>query len=243
MGADDDAVGNRQHVRHIVDIDAGIGEDRHALEHVLDLAQVGLHRGLARQWSRYQDRIGKRGEDRTLGAQFDRALVERMGEFGIDVEQELHVAAPKIASEPRRTGAIGLPYAHVGSKDTGEDLAHEFGAGRGANRDTGLRIPQIIDTEGHFESGLDRLDDRRHGGHAFERGRKDIRSVILIAEHDGIDAALLQLVDILQHIGNELLDACCRIIERRARQGPDMGHGDDGLLSGAKEIERHVVVS
>ena len=165
-----------------------------------------------------------------------------MGELGVDVEQELHVVAAEIAAQAEGAGAIGLPEPHVGREQAGEDLAHEACAGRGGDGDAGERIPEIIDAERDLEMRLDRLHDGGHAGQAFRRRLEDIGAVVLVAEHDGVDAARLQSVDILEHAFDQLGDAAVRVIERRAGQGADMGHGDHDFRLVAQEVENHAEI-
>ena len=68
--------------------------------------------------------------------------IERMREFGVDVEEHLHVGPAEIAAQARGRSAIGAPQPHVGSKQPGEDLAHEARARRGADGDAGERDPR-----------------------------------------------------------------------------------------------------
>ena len=77
-----------------------------------------------------------------------------MGEFGVDVEQQLHVVAAEVAAQAQRARGIRLPQPHVGGEQAGEDLAHEARAGRRADGDAGGRVPEIIDAKGHLEQRL-----------------------------------------------------------------------------------------
>ena len=74
MGADDAAVGDRENVADIVDAHAGIGEQRRAGDGVADAFEIGSVDGMAGQRTGDQNGVGKRGEYRAFGAQFDRAL-------------------------------------------------------------------------------------------------------------------------------------------------------------------------
>src|SRR5271157_4380420 len=98
MRADHHAVGYAQDFADIVDVDAGVGEYRHGLDRVANAAQVRAIDRFAGNRSGDQDRVGERGEDGAPGAQFDRTLIERMGELSVDVEQELHVVASEMAA-------------------------------------------------------------------------------------------------------------------------------------------------
>ena len=83
------------------------------------------------------------------------------------------------------------------------------------------------------------LNDGGHRGHALGRRLEDIGPVVLVAEHDRIDAARLQGLDVLEHAFDQLQDAAIRIIERRARKGADMGHGDHDFRLVAEKLEHH----
>jgi hypothetical protein len=205
--ADDDAISNGEDVRNVVDVDAGVGEDGHVLDRLADFAQVGLVGRLAGDRTRDQDRVRKRGEHSATRSQLDWPLVERMGELGIDVEEQLQVATPEIAPEPHCARAVRLPDAHVGGEYAGEDLAHEAGAGRSRDRDARLRVPEIVDAERHFQCGLHRRYHGRHRRHAFRSGFEQVWAVVLVAEHDGVDAARLQLLHIGEHAVDELRHA------------------------------------
>ena len=115
-----------------------------------------------------ETRIASASDEKTalFARKRDRALVERMGELGVDVEQELHVVAAETVAQPEGAGAVGLPEPHVGREQAGEDLAHEARARRSGNGDAGERIPEIIDAERHLEMRLNGLDD---GGHRRPR--------------------------------------------------------------------------
>ena len=195
--------------------------------------------GLPGQRSGDQDRVGQRGEDGAFGAQGDRALVERMGELRVDVEEELHVVAAELAAQAQSACGIGAPKPHVGGEDAGEDLAHEARSGRGADGDAGDRVPEIVDAEGDLEMGLRGLDHRGHRRHPLGRRREDVGAIVLIAEHDRIDAARLQIVDVGDDAFDQLRDAAVRVIERRAGEGADVGHGDDDFRLVAEEVENH----
>jgi len=100
-------------------------------------------------------------------------------------------------------------------------------------------VPQIVDAEGDLERGLERRHHRRHARDAFRRRGEAIGSVVLIAEHDGVDAALLQFFDISRGVFDQPVHAAIGVVQRRSRQRPDMSHRDDDFASRAEKIERH----
>ncbi len=102
-----------------------------------------------------------------------------------------------------------------------------------------IGIPEIIDAERDLEMGLRGLNHGGHRGHAFGRRLEHIGTIVLVAEHDRIDAARLQGLDILEHAFDQLQDAAVRVIERRAGQGADMRHGDHDFRLVAEEVEDH----
>ena len=83
------------------------------------------------------------------------------------------------------------------------------------------------------------LDHRGHRRHAFRRRREEVRAIVLVAEHDRIDPAGLQILDILDDAFDQLCHAAVRVIERRAGQSADVGHGDDDFGLFAEEVENH----
>ena len=68
---------------------------------------------------------------------------------------------------------------------------------------------------------------------------KTIGAIVLIAEHDRVDAARLQILDVREHAFDQLRDAAVRVVERRAGQGADVGHGDHDFRLVAEEVENH----
>ena len=66
MRADDCAVADREDLRDIVDVDAGVGEDRRVGHGVLRFPEVGDLHGLAGHRPGDEDDVGERGEDRAL---------------------------------------------------------------------------------------------------------------------------------------------------------------------------------
>src|SRR5205823_14569651 len=98
-------------------------------------------------------------------------------------------------------------------EEAGENLTHEACTGHRAQGDGGFRIPQIVDAEWHLEAWFHGFDDACKSGDRFDRRLVDIRTIVLIAEHDGIDAARLQAFDIAGHIIVKLGDAATRILK------------------------------
>ena len=237
VGADDTAVGHTQHIGDIVEIDAGIGEDRHILDRLGNLVEADCSVALAGDGARDEDRIGERGEDRAAGAQAQRPRIQRGREFRIDVEQQFEVAHAQIPPRLQRAVTIRHPEPHVGGIDAGEDFAHEFGARGGGDRDARHRIPQVVHAEGHTDAITQEGDDCAHRGDGADRRLQRIGPVVLVAEHDRIDAAILQRLQIHRGLLDEAVHAGLLVIQRRARQGADMHHADDDFLLAVKEIE------
>ena len=120
-------------------------------------------------------------------------------------------AAPVGAVQPvavaHRLAGIRRPRPHVGGIGAGEYLAHEGRAGRRRERDRRHRIPQHVDAERHGDLLAHPAD---HIGHRRGRGRVDaefVGPVVLVAEHDGVEAGLLQRVEVFGHAVDQAVDA------------------------------------
>ncbi len=218
-------------------LDAGIGQHRRIGQDLLDRFQLGQGGRLAGDDAGNEDGVGDRGKDRAARPVGQAALVERPGEFRGDVIEQREVAAAQPVAVAHRRAGIRIPWPHVGSVGAGQDLAHEAGAGRGGERDGAHRVPQHVDAERHGDLALHLPDGVGHG-----RGRRGIDleligPVILVAEHDGIDAGRLQCPQILTDAFDQPIQAGLGIIERRSRQGAEMHHGNDGFLAGENPRE------
>ena len=138
--------------RDIVDGDAGIGEDRDVRHRFAHRFEVGAIDRLAGQRAGDQDGVGERGEHRALRARA-RSAAGRGNEANsaLMLKRSFMSVAAEIAAQAQRAGAIGLPQAHVGGEEAGEDLAHEARAGGRGDGDAGDRVPQIVDAERDLE--------------------------------------------------------------------------------------------
>ena len=122
---------------------------------------------------------------------------------------------------------IGVPETKIAGIDPGNDLADEDRAGGGGKVDRGNGIPQHIDAEGHGDVGHKFTDDPRHGSGGFGLDRRQVGQAVLVRKHDRIDAALLQVEQILPRQIHDILHPAHRVIGRVARQCLKMAHGDD----------------
>ena len=89
------------------------------------------------------------------------------------------------------------------------------------------RVPEIVDAAGNADLALHRRDHGRHGRKAFRRGLQQVGAVAFVAEHDRVDAAVLQSLQIPGDMVDDGLNPAVRIVERRAGQRQQVGHGDD----------------
>ena len=117
----------------------------------------------------------------------------------------------------------------------------EARAGRGGKRHAGHRIPQHVDAERHRDFVANLADDI---GHGRGRGRVDLEfvgPVVLVAEHDRIEARFLQRPQVIAHPFDKPRKAGIGIIERRAGQRAEMHHGDDRLCTpkNRRELAAH----
>src|SRR5579883_1843489 len=76
MGADDAAVGDRENLAHIVDANAGIGEDRNIGDGFAHFPEIGRLGALAGQRAGNQNGVGQRRKYRALGAKLDWPRIE-----------------------------------------------------------------------------------------------------------------------------------------------------------------------
>ena len=87
--------------------------------------------------------------------------------------------------------------------------------------------------------GLHGLDHRSHRRHALGRRREDVGAIVLIAEHDRVDSARLQGLDVLDYAFDQPVETALGVVERRAGQGADVRHSDHDFRLVAQEFENH----
>ena len=160
-----------------------------------DALQAGLVRRLAGHRPRDEDGIGERGEDGALRARLDGTVAHRRGELGIDVEHELEIVAAEVVAQAERPGGRGLPQAHVGIVDAGEDLAREDGIGRHGQRHGRYRVPKR-DYPLETSCGIPyigRKEDAMTDEHEHRLENLEVDVATLMARH----AAILSIIQLL----------------------------------------------
>ena len=104
----------------------------------------------------------------------------------------------------------------------------------------GEGVPQEVDTEGDLR-GRTLGDDAGHGGDLLDASFEDVGAIILVAEHDRIDAARHKSLDIRLHPLDEQGYASGLIVAGSARQRRDVRHGNYwfGLLEECRQPIGH----
>ena len=152
------------------------------------------------------------------------------GELGVDVEDHLDVLRANLAAITPGIPSGADPEAKVAGERAGEDLPTECGSGCGRDRQRGVRIPEHVDAKGHRELVAKRRDDIGDGGDRGEVGIEGIGAVVLVAEHDRVDPASLERIEIALHPVANAGHAGRFVVERRSREGRQMDHADDRFL-------------
>ena len=126
--------------------------------------------------------------------------------------------------------AVCVPETEVAGVDAGEDLAHKQRPGGHGQVDGGHRVPQDVDAERHFDLGTQFANDPRHGDIRDRLDLGQIRQAGFVGEHDRVDFAVLQRVQILPCPGDHPVRPFVGQVARVAREGLKVAHGDDWLV-------------
>ena len=78
---------------------------------------------------------------------------------------------------------------------------------------------------------------RAHRRDVHGRRLEQVRPVVLVAEQHGVDALVDEDLEVAAHVVDRALDACLRVVQRRARERRHVGHRDHGERRGEDASE------
>ena len=137
----------------------------------------------------------------------------------LDLAQEEFIpAAPEVGSGTLAPSPFNFVF-------TGEDFLQITSR----NGKSGVRIPEIVDTERTVARSHLR-DDPRHHGDALQRRLQLVRAVAFVAEEDRVEPGPREELDISSHGLDDRPGTPGLVVQRRSGQRRQVCHRDDGLV-------------